>query len=55
MVEEFFNTFTLPGEAGAWLVVTTVVSDPEYLTTGADHELAVQEGSERRRVEGAPV
>ena len=32
-VKEFFNTFTLPGDAGAWLVVTTVVSDPEYLTT----------------------
>ena len=31
-VKEFFNTFTLPGDAGAWLVVTTVVSDPEYLT-----------------------
>src|SRR5690242_21633539 len=22
-VKEFFNTFTLPGDAGAWLVVTT--------------------------------
>ncbi len=32
-VKEFFNTFTLPGEGGSWLVVTTVVSDPEYLTT----------------------
>src|SRR5687767_4508347 len=32
-VKEFFNTFTLSGDAGAWLVVTTVVSDPEYLTT----------------------
>jgi hypothetical protein len=32
-VKEFFNTFTLPGDSGAWLVVTTVVSDPEYLTT----------------------
>lgn len=31
-VMEFFNTFTLPGDAGAWLVVTTVVSDPDYLT-----------------------
>jgi hypothetical protein len=31
-VKEYFNTFTLP-EAGTWLVVTTVVSDPEYLTT----------------------
>jgi hypothetical protein len=30
-VKEFFNTFTLPGEAGTWLVVTTVVNDPEYL------------------------
>ncbi|HET8697448.1 MAG TPA: hypothetical protein VFO94_08185 [Gammaproteobacteria bacterium] len=31
-IKEYFNTFTLP-EAGTWLVVTTVVSDPEYLTT----------------------
>lgn len=32
-VKEFFSTFTLPGDAGVWLIVTTVVSDPEYLTT----------------------
>ncbi len=32
-VKEFFTTFTLPGDAGVWLVVTTVVTDPEYLTT----------------------
>ena len=32
-VKEFFSSFTLPGDAGAWLVVTTVVIDPEYLTT----------------------
>jgi hypothetical protein len=32
-VKEFFNVFTLPGDAGTWLVVTTVVTDPEYLTT----------------------
>ena len=32
-VKEFFNTFTLPGDAGTWLVVTMVVADPEYLTT----------------------
>jgi hypothetical protein len=32
-MKEFFNTFTLPGEAGSWLIVTTVVDDPEYLTT----------------------
>lgn len=31
-VKEYFNTFTAP-EAGTWLVVTTVVNDPEYLTT----------------------
>ena len=31
-VREFFNTFTSP-EAGTWLIATTVVSDPEYLTT----------------------
>lgn len=32
-VKEFFNTFTLPDGNGTWLVVTTVVNDPEYLTT----------------------
>ena len=32
-VKEFFSSFTLAGDAGAWLVVTTVVTDPEYLTT----------------------
>lgn len=31
-MKEFFNTFTLPGEAGTWLVVTAVIADPEYLT-----------------------
>ncbi len=32
-VKEFFNTFALPGDGGTWLIVTTVVDDPEYLTT----------------------
>ena len=32
-VKEFFNTFTLPDGNGSWLVVTTVVNDPEYLST----------------------
>ncbi len=32
-VKEYFNTFTLPGDGGTWLIVTTVVNDPEYLTT----------------------
>jgi hypothetical protein len=32
-VKEFFNTFTLPGDAGTWLIVTMVVADPDYLTT----------------------
>jgi hypothetical protein len=31
-VKEFLNTFTT-AEAGTWLIVTTVVNDPEYLTT----------------------
>lgn len=31
VVKEFFDTFTLP-EDGSWLIVTSVVSDPEYLT-----------------------
>jgi hypothetical protein len=32
-VKEFFNTFTLPDGNGTWLVVTTVVNDPVYLST----------------------
>jgi hypothetical protein len=32
-LKEFFNTLTLPGDGGTWLVVTTVVDDPVYLTT----------------------
>jgi len=31
VVKEFFDMFTLP-EDGTWLIVTTVVEDPEYLT-----------------------
>jgi len=31
VVKEFFDSFTLP-EDGTWLIVTTVVNDPEYLT-----------------------
>jgi hypothetical protein len=32
-VKEFFNTFTSPDDGGTWLIVTTVVDDPVYLTT----------------------
>jgi hypothetical protein len=32
-MKEFFSTFTLPDGNGTWLIVTTVVNDPEYLTT----------------------
>jgi hypothetical protein len=31
VVKEFFDSFTLPDD-GTWLIVTTVVNDPEYLT-----------------------
>jgi hypothetical protein len=31
VVKEFFDSFML-GEGGTWLIVTTVVDDPEYLT-----------------------
>jgi hypothetical protein len=31
VVTEFFDSFTLP-EDGTWLIVTTIVNDPEYLT-----------------------
>jgi len=30
-VKEFFDSFTLP-EDGTWLIVTTVVNDPDNLT-----------------------
>jgi hypothetical protein len=30
-MKEFFHSFTLPGDAGTWLIVTTVVTDPVYL------------------------
>ena len=32
-VQEFFNSFSLPDGKGEWLIVTTVVNDPDYLTT----------------------
>jgi hypothetical protein len=32
-MKEYFNTFELPEGGGTWLVVTTVLDDPEYLTT----------------------
>ena len=32
VVKEFFDRFTLPDGDGTWLIVTTVVNDPEYLT-----------------------
>jgi hypothetical protein len=32
-MKEFFTTFTLPDDNGTWLVVTTVVHDPDFLTT----------------------
>jgi hypothetical protein len=31
VVKEFFDIFTLPDGDGTWLIVTTVVNDPEYL------------------------
>lgn len=33
VIKEYFTTFTLPGAGGTWLIVTTIVDDPEYLTT----------------------
>jgi hypothetical protein len=32
VMKEFFHSFTLPGDAGTWLIVTTVVEDPVYLS-----------------------
>jgi hypothetical protein len=31
-VKEFFDSFTLPDNDGTWLIVTTVIADPVYLT-----------------------
>ena len=31
-MKEFFDSFTLPGNDGTWLIVTTVIADPEHLT-----------------------
>ena len=31
-MKEYIHTFTVPGRVGTWLVVTTVVEDPVYLT-----------------------
>lgn len=32
VMKEYFHTFTLPAEGGSWLVVTTVITDPVYLS-----------------------
>jgi hypothetical protein len=32
VVREFFDSFTLPDGGGTWLIVTTVVEDPQFLT-----------------------
>lgn len=31
-MKEYIHTFTVPGNVGTWLIVTTVVEDPVYLT-----------------------
>jgi len=31
-MREYFHTFTLPGDGGSWLIVTTIVDDPVYLS-----------------------
>ena len=32
VMKEYFHSFTLPGDGGTWLIVTTVVDDPVYLS-----------------------
>jgi len=51
-VKEFFNTFTLPDGNGTWLVVTTVVNDPDNLTT--DLILSTQFKKEANRSQWDP-
>ncbi len=53
VVKEFFDSFTLPDD-GTWLIVTTVVDDPEY-DAGVRYQLAVQEGIRLVEMESAPV
>ncbi len=48
IVKEFFNTFTLP-EAGTWLIVTTVVDDPDYLSTDLIISTQFKKETERSR------
>jgi len=31
VIKEYFHTFTLPGDGGTWLIVTSVIDDPVYL------------------------
>lgn len=31
-MKEYFTSFTLPGDGGTWLVVTTIIEDPVYLS-----------------------
>lgn len=51
-VKEFFNIVTLPESNESWLVVTTVVSDPEYLAT--DLVMSTQFKKEQSRSRWAP-
>ena len=46
-LKEYFNTFTLPGDGNSWLIVTTVVDDPVYLTT--EFVISTQFKKETRR------
>ena len=32
-MKEYFHVFSLPGDGGTWLIVTTVVDDPVYLSS----------------------
>jgi hypothetical protein len=49
---EYFNTFTLPGAGGSWLIVTTVVNDPVNLT--AEFVISTQFRKETRRANWSP-
>jgi len=33
VMKEYYHTFTLAGDGGTWLIVTTVIDDPQFLTT----------------------
>ena len=53
-VTEYFNRVNEPN-GDSWLIVTTMVEDPQYLERAIRHELALQEGPGRLPLEADAV